>query len=194
MTQTQDGAADAAGTSLLLVDFAGKLKNLHSTPARHPKITSPSSTIYIFPSRTTHAPRPAAGLARPPAEADPVRAVVRRKLSAQLPGWVRSLTTRRMLMMGAAACYALILFNLIYGIASLSRMKSWHPVHAVNAAELQRAMAPPVDTVRRSDLPLPASPAAASAPALRAPEPAASGARPSPRRGAATRTGELSAP
>ena len=180
MTHTQDGAANAPGTPPLVVDFAGKLKDLRAAPTRRSKITSPSSTIYIFPPRTTHAPRPAAGIANLPAEADPVRAMVRRKLSAQLPAWVRSLTTRRILMMGAVACYALILFNLIYGIASLSRMKSWHAVQAVNATELQRAMTAQVDTGSRLDLPLAASPSAIAA--LNTRDPALNGNRPGPRR------------
>jgi hypothetical protein len=178
MTHTQDGAANAPGTPPLVVDFAGKLKDLRASPARRSKIKAPSSTIYFFPPRTTHAPRPVAGIANLPAKADPVRAMVRRKLSAQLPAWVRYLTTRRILMMGAVACYALILFNLIYGIASLSRMKSWHPVQAVNATELQRAMTPPVDIGRRLDLPLAVSPAAI-APSL---NPSVNVNRPDPRR------------
>jgi hypothetical protein len=186
MTHTQDGAANAAGTPPLVVDFAGKLKDLHAVPARRSKFTARSSTVYIFPQRTTPAPSPAAGLARLRAEADPVHATVRRKISAQLPAWVRSLTTRRILMMGAVACYALILFNLIYGIASLSRMKSWHPVQSVNATELQRAIASPVDAGRRPDLPLAAS-LAAIAPALSTLDPAVDGNGPGPhRRGALT--------
>src|SRR5512141_2782115 len=183
MTHTQDGAANAAGSSLLVVDFAGKLKDLHATPARHSKIASPSSTICIFPRRTLHAPHPASGPARSPAGVEPEHTTMRGKLSAQLPAWIRSLTTRRLLMIGAAACYALILFNLIYGIASLSRMKSWHPVQAVNATELQRAMTPPADAGHRPVLPLAASPAAGG-PAL--PTPAVMSDRPSVRRGAAT--------
>jgi hypothetical protein len=193
MAHLQDGTADAAGTSRLVVDFARKLKDLHPPSARRSKITLPPSAIYRFPLRTTHTPHLATDPACPRAEADPAPAMVRRKLSAQLPAWVCVLTVRRMLMIGATACYALILFNLIYGIASLSRMKSWHPVQVVNATELQRAMAPPVDS-RRVDLPLAAASAAGVAPALRTPEPAVNGTRPTLRRGAATRTAELPLP
>ena len=159
MIHTQDGAADTAGPSLLVVDFAGRLKDLHATPARRSKINSRPSTVHILPPRTARAPRHASGEPRPPADAAPGHAMVSGRLPAQLPAWVRALTTRRILVIGAAACYALILFNLVYGIASLSRMKSGHPVQAANASELQREMAPPVDTGRRLDLPLAASPA-----------------------------------
>ena len=77
------------------------------------------------------------------AQADPNRWY--RKSFAGLPRWIRALTTRRILILGAAACYALILFNLIYGIASLARLKSWRPLPAVNAMELQRTMATPAE-------------------------------------------------
>ena len=81
MTHTQDGAANAAGTSSLVVDFASKLKDLHAAPARRSKITAPSSTIYIFPPRTTHAPHSADGHAHLAVEADATRAMVRRIFS-----------------------------------------------------------------------------------------------------------------
>ena len=65
----------------------------------------------------------------------------RPRMSAGLPGWIRSLTTRRALLLGAIACYALILFNLLYGIATLARLKSLRPLPAVSAAEPQRQLA-----------------------------------------------------
>src|ERR1019366_838662 len=68
------------------------------------------------------------------------QAQAHRKLSAHLPGWIRLLTTRRALVLGAAVCYLLIIFNLIYGVASLARLKPWRPLHDVTATELQRAM------------------------------------------------------
>ena len=192
MTHLQDGAADAAGTSRLVIDFAGKLKDLHAAPARRSRISSPPSPVYIFPPRKAHTPARADSPSLRTAEMDPALALTPRKLSTQLPGWVRVLTSRRMLMIGAAACYALILFNLVYGIATLSRMQSWRSVPAVNATELQRAIAPTADP-RRVDLPLAVAPAGV-APALRTPEPPINGTRPTLRRGAATRTGELPVP
>ena len=42
-------------------------------------------------------------------------------------------------MLGALACYALILFNLIYGVATLARLKGLRPpIPSVNALEPQR--------------------------------------------------------
>jgi hypothetical protein len=154
MTHTKDGAAESAATSSLVVDLAGKMKDFHSPQTRGPKITlASSSTIYIFPSRRAPLPRTATTPPLLRVEHDAAQAHACKQVSARLPRWIRSMTTRHALVLGTAACYLLIIFNLIYGVASVARLNAWRPVPAASAIDLQRhAMAAPVECERASNL------------------------------------------
>lgn len=118
------------GTSPFVIDLASRMKNIRPVRSPRSSVDASSSEIYIFPA---------------PARSALPDASRRwyRKSFAGLPRWIRALTMRRVLILGAAACYALILFNLIYGIASLARLQPGRPIPLVNALELQRAKATP---------------------------------------------------
>ena len=157
MSPIEDRAAEHraadAGRVPSVINLASRMKAEHSR--RRPRISSPSR-IYVFPSRNTRVMRtsrdtrhvrasPAMRLhtVDPPAQASAgmQKSALRRRTSTRLPVWIRPLTTRRALVIGAIACYALIMFNLIYGIAALARLKSLRPLPAVSAAEPQRPLA-----------------------------------------------------
>ena len=156
----QDRATDTARVPLV-VDLASRLKVADTHRRRHKSASSPSR-IYLFPAANTRVMPPSHNvrLMRPtpamrlhivdsPAQisAGAQASATRRRISAGLPVWIRTLTTRRALMLGAIACYALIMFNLIYGIATLARLKSLRPLPPVAATEPQRPMAAVVDAI-----------------------------------------------
>lgn len=139
----------------LVVDLVSRMK-VADTHRHRRRSTSSPSRIYVFPARNTRLIRPSYNtrLVRttppmrlhsvpPPAQvsAGAQESAKRQRIFAGLPLWMRTLTTRRALILGAIACYALILFNLIYGIATLARLKSLRPLPAVSAAEPQRPLA-----------------------------------------------------
>ena len=125
-----DGALNLGGASPFVVNLASRMKNIHSMRPPRAGADTTASEIYIFPAPPRHTPAS-------PGQEDSTRWY--RQSFAGLPRWIRALTMRRVLILGAAACYALILFNLIYGIASLARLKAWRTMPAANAMELQRA-------------------------------------------------------
>jgi hypothetical protein len=145
MTHTKNGAAVSSGTSSLVVYLTGRRKHLHSWHPHRPKNTLPApTTIYVFPSRPTKSPRRATPLRDTEHPVQQKRG--RQELWARLPRWIHALTTWHALMLGAAACYLLIIFNLVYGLTSLAQLKAWRPLQAVSAADPQRrALAAPVE-------------------------------------------------
>jgi len=155
----QDRATDAHRVPQV-VNLASRLK-VADTYRRPRKSASSPSRIYLFPANPgvrhpSHnvrrmRPTPAMRLhiVDSPAQISTGAqdSATRRRVSAGLPVWIRTLTTRRALMLGAIACYALIMFNLIYGIATLARLKSLRPLPTVAAAEPQRPMAAVADAI-----------------------------------------------
>jgi hypothetical protein len=155
----QDRATDT-GRVPLVVDLASRLKVADTTHRRRHKSASSPSRMYLFPAANTRVMPPSHNvrLMRPtpamrlhivdsPAHISAGASATRRRISGGLPGWIRTLTTRRALMLGAIACYALIMFNLIYGIATLARLKSLRPLPPVAATEPQRPMAAVADAI-----------------------------------------------
>ena len=140
---TDGGAKNTHDNAAFVVDLTSRIKTM--PPARARKAAPASSVVYFFPAqrRRRHDDPPAT------AGSDECAAAAQRTGD---PGFKFSrraapLDTGRVLLLGALACYALILFNLIYGVASVSetRVVQPHPAQRLNTSELQKQIGLPAD-------------------------------------------------
>jgi hypothetical protein len=136
--QTQNGIGRPGETSPFVVSLASRARRHRSSRARAELEGLRSSRLYYFPQRTAHEPlKPAALIVSQQscessreASATFDKPTLPPSSIAARPSPAKRFETRHALLFGVLACYALILFNLVYGLTALARLKAWTAVPA----------------------------------------------------------------
>lgn len=135
--QTQNEYRHPNEKSSFVVSLASRARRPHPIRTQRADESAQSSRIYFFPIQARRvAPAPLtpafeiATAAQPDIAPIPVESIeAKPPMTASAErgriAWTRRIETRHALWLGAAACYALIIFNFVYGLSSLARMKPW---------------------------------------------------------------------
>jgi hypothetical protein len=142
---TDGGAKNRHDSAAFVVDLASRMKTPPAVRPRPRNAGPASSIVYFFPAqrgRRYDDPPPAA---RAGECASPLPQAGDTAVRFTRPAF--PFDTGRALLLGALGCYALILFNLIYGVASVSdtRIAQIPPAQRFNTNELQKQIGLPAD-------------------------------------------------
>lgn len=150
---TNEGAIEAGNRPPFVVDFASRVNRVRARRPRRRQTADrrAAPVVYVFSANPRFTP-----FARTaPAERASARDIDegRNHAAPQRPSKTAiplhrftGLSASRALLIGAIACYALILFNLVYGIVSMGYPRSATPAAPARpAGEAARAGAHPLD-------------------------------------------------